>query len=595
VLAILGAIAYWAPWRGQSSASSIRFEIQPTASMTFIDGGYPMVSPNGKWVVLPATGSDGVTRMWLRALDSVEVRALVGTETGNSLPPPVFWSPDSRFIAFSATPGPFAPGQLKKLDISGGPPQTICDVAAAVPGGAWNRDGVIVFAVNNAPGLLRVSAAGGAATLITMVDTAHQETAHRFPQFLPDGRHFLYLRVSSASERMGMFSGSIDAKPEEQSLKPVLLTDRQAKYAPALAGGLGQLLFLRDTTLFAQPFDPARLELSGEPIPVADQVGSFALANAGLFSASETGVLAFRVGAGGDQRQLTWFDPQGKVLGTVGDKGADDNPAISPDGTRIAVTQLDRQRGNSNIWVLDIARGGASTKVTFSAGRNDYAVWSPDGKSIAFASNRSGHLDLYQKNSDGSGEDILLLKSDEDKTPSSWSRDGRFLLYASLDPKTREDLWALPLQGDRKPVPILRTEFMEDEARISPDGRFIAYESTESGTPEIYARPYSPEKGSEAASGGKWLISKGGGVFPSWRGDGKELFYLTTSLQQMAVDVSAEKTFRAGVPRRLFNVGLLTPGDISTDGKRFLNAVPEGASAPSPFMVVTNWPAALKK
>ena len=525
----------------------------------------------------------------------MEVRPLTGTESGNNLPPPVFWSPDSRFVAFSSTPGPFAPGQLKKLDISGGPPQTICDVPAAVPGGTWNSDGVIVFAANTSPGLFRVSAAGGTAAPITVVDPARRETAHRFPRFLPDGRHFLYLRVSNKPENLGIYAGSIDTKPEEQSLKPVLLTDRQVMYAPSLAGGSGRLIFLRDSTLFAQPFDPARLELSGEPVPVADQVGSFAAANAALFSVSETGVLAYRVGAGGDQRQLTWFDPQGKVLGVIGDRGAYNAPAISPDGTRVAVTQLDRQGGNSNIWVLDLARGGASTKVTFNAGRNDNAVWSPDGKSIAYASNRNGHLDLYQKNADGSGEDILLLKSDQDKTPSSWSRDGRFLLYSTVDPKTSDDIWVLPLQGDRKGFPILVTQFREGAAHFSPDGHWIAYVSTESGSPEVYVRPFSPEKGSEAAAGGKWLISKGGGLFLSWRVDGKELFYTSTALQEMAVALNAEKTFQAGVPRQLFNLPLLDAGDVSADGKRFLYLAPEGANAPSPFMVVTNWPATLKK
>jgi Tol biopolymer transport system component len=301
------------------------------------------------------------------------------------------------------------------------------------------------------------------------------------------------------------------------------------------------------------------------------------------------------VGAGGDQRQLTWFDSQGKVLGTVGDKGSYVNPKVSPDGNRIAVTQLDRQGGDSNIWVLDPTHGGTATKVTFGRGRNDFPVWSPDGKSIAFASNRNGHLDLYQKNADGSGEDIVLLKSDQDKAPTSWSRDGRFLLYDAVDAKTGDDIWVLPLQGERKPVPFLRTEFQELRARFSPDGRWIAYLSTESGSPEIYVRPFSPEKGSEAASGGKWMISKGNGAWVFWRGDGKELFYFSQSLQVMAVDISTEKTFRAGVPQRLFNFPLLVAGDVSADGKRFLYATPEGSNAPSPFMVVTNWQAALKK
>jgi Tol biopolymer transport system component/predicted Ser/Thr protein kinase len=597
-IAIAGSVAWWAPWRSTTAGPAIRFEIQPTEKMTFINGGYPMVSPDGKWVVIPAVGTDGVTRMWLRALDSVDVRPLAGTESGNALPPPVFWSPDSRFIAFSSTPGPFAPGQLKKLDIAGGPPQVICDVPGAVPGGTWSRDGVILIAVNRAPGLLRVSAAGGAATPMTVLNPSRQETAHRFPQFLPDGRHFLYQRVSNKSENLGIYAGSIDSKPEEQNLKPVMLSNRQGMYTASLIGGPGRLLFLRDTTLFAQPFDPGRLELSGEAVPIADQVGSFPAATAGLFSVSETGVLAYRVGSGGDQRQLNWYDIQGKPLGTIGEKGSYENPALSPDETKVAVAAFDRQSGNSNIWVVDVARGN-STKVTFNAGRNDYPVWSPDGKNIMFASNRSGHMDLYLKSADGSGEERLVLKSENDKRPTSWSRDGRFLLYMDDDPKTANDLWILPDPAsakDAKPVAYLRTEFQEIFGKFSPDGRWIAYLSLESGGPEIYVRPFLPDKIAESAAGGRWMISKGGAnSLPHWRSDGKELFYVTPTLQLMAVSISAEKTIQFEAPRLLSTVQLLSTIDVTADGKRFLIPLPEGSNAPSPFTVVTNWQAVLKK
>jgi Tol biopolymer transport system component len=592
------ALALWAPWRTGPAGQAVRFEIASTDKLTLITGAFPMVSPNGKWVVFPATGTDNVTRMWIRALDSVEVRPLAGTESANNLPPPVFWSPDSRFIAFGSTPGPFAPGQLKKLDIAGGPPQTICDVPAAVPRGAWNRDGVIVFAHNaNTSGLMRVSAAGGVATPITALDRSRQENPHRFPEFLPDGRHFLYFRRStSRPEYTGVYVGSLDAKPEEQSSKPLLLTDRQASYAPSAGGGSGYLLFLRDTTLFTQPFDPKRLELSGEPVPVADQVGSFAPANAGLFSLSETGVLAYRVGVGGSLLQLTWLDPQGKVIGAIGERGAFANPALSPDGARIAVSQLG-QNGNSNIWILDTERG-TTTRLTFNSGRDDYPVWSPDGKTVAFASNRSGYLDLYQKPADGSGDERLLLKSDEDKRPTSWSHDGRFLLYTNTNPKSQEDLWILPLEGGgAKPFAFLQTEFRERFARFSPDGRWIAYVSNESGSDEIYVRPFSPNASPDSAQGGKWMISRGGGVIPRWRSDGKKLFYLSGGgAQQMEVDVIADKAFQPGTPQRLFpTTGILTTPDGTGDGKRFLYATPEGANAQTPMTIVLNWQAGLKK
>jgi Tol biopolymer transport system component/predicted Ser/Thr protein kinase len=588
----IAALAVWAPWRSQVAAPSIRFEIPPTDAMTFITGGYPMVSPNGKWVVLPAVGKDGVTRMWLRALDSVEVRPLIGTESGNALPPPVFWSPDSRFIAFSSTPGPFAPGQLKKLDISGGPAQTICDVLAAVSGGTWGPDGTILFAANRAgTGIFRVPAAGGTAIPATVADVVRRDSAHRYPKFLPDGRHFLYLRATPEFARQGLVVGSIDLPADQQPDTILMSTDRQAFYAPPMAGVPGRLVFLRDTTLFAQPFDPTRFQLSGEPVPIADQVGSFPAANAGLFSVSDTGVLAYRVGAGGRQVQLTWFEVDGKTSGVVGDKGNYTDPTLSPDNSRVAVTQFDQTSGNSNIWVLDVMRG-TSVKVTFAAGRNAFPIWSPDSKKVAYASNRDGFLDIYARNADGSGDDTVLLKSGADKQPRAWSNDGRFILFTSFDAKTQNDIWALPLEGERKPFPVIAGPANDNAPALSPDSRWLSYTSDESGTPETFVVPFDAEKGKPASSGGKWLVSKGGGVNPVWVDH--QLFYGTLTLQQMAVDFTAETIFKAGIPRPLFQFPYLSRFSVTADGKRFLHITPELSSAQSPFIVVSNWQAGLK-
>ena len=589
-LAAIAALVYVAPWKPASEVAAIRFEIQPTADVKFIDGGFPMVSPNGKWVVFPGTSADGTTRMWLRALDSVEVRPLIGTESGNAFPPPVFWSPDSKYIAFSSTPGPFSPGQLKKLDITGGPPTAICNIAGAVPGGAWNKDGVIVFGGNAGPGLFQVPASGGDPKPLTLVDRQNKEAAHRFPQFLPDGRRFLYLRASSDLNRQGVYVGSLDAKAEEQSVTRVMATNRQAVFAPSADGGLGRLLFLRETTLFAQPFDPAEASLKDGPTPVTDQVASFAAATAGLFSVSETGVLTYRVGPGANEGQLSWFDSAGNFTGSVA-KGNYGNAELSPDETRIAVTEFDSQSGASNIWVFDLQRG-SRTKVTFNAGRNDFAVWSPNGDRIVFASNRNGFMDLYEKNADGTGEERLLLKSDDEKQPTSWSRDGRYLLYNMAGPG---DIGVLPLEGERKPFPFLHTEFPEGQAVFSPDGRWIAYTSLESGSPEAYIRPFTPEKGSESGAGGKWLVSNGGGQRPRWRGDGKELYYVSPAPQQFAVDITMGSVPRPGVPRRLFAVPLLNNYTVTADGKRFLRVSASGGASASPFRVVTNWQAGLRR
>ena len=592
VLAALAVVVMvlWAPWRGQPARQAIRFEIPSSEALSFITGGFPKVSPDGRWIVFPATDREGVTRMWLRALDSVEVRPLAGTESPNNLPPPVFWSPDSRYVAFASTPGPFAAGRLRRLDITGGSPQTICDVPSAVPGGTWNDAGVIVFSHNVSSGLMRVAATGGAPTPITTL--GQTENAHRYPQFLPDGRHVLYFRSSGDPALTGIYVASIDAAPEDQTTTPLLASDRQGAYAPGPDGGPGHVLFLRDSTLFAQPFDPDRLTLTGEPLPVADQVGSFPPANAGLFSVSDTGVLAYRVGQGGNRRQLTWLDAQGTTIEMVGEADTYQDPRVSPDGSRIAFSRLDNQRGSTNIWVLDLARG-TQTRLTFNSGADRFPIWSPDGESIAFASNREGRLDLYRKSADGAGEEVLLLKSDRDKRPTSWSPDGRFLLFDDFSPQTQGDIWILPLDGDRTPIPFLQTEFSDAWGSFSPDSRWIAHQSNESGAQEIYVRPFSPDS-ETASSGGRWLISSNGGNNPRWRADGRELYFTQGAIQQMAVEVDADTAFRVGSPRRLFDFpGLPTTPDVTADGQRFLFAMLEGANEQTPFVVVLNWQATL--
>jgi len=326
-------------------------------------------------------------------------------------------------------------------------------------------------------------------------------------------------------------------------------------------------------------------------VAIADGVDSFAATRHGLFSVSNTGTLVYRAGASA-QAALTWFDLQGNPAGTVGDPGDYEFPAISPDGSRVAVSM--GPAPSRDIWILDVKRG-TSTRFTFDPARDDNPAWSPDGKYIAFSSNRAGQMDIYIKPADGSGEEKLLLKTDEPKTVDHWTKDGRFLLFTSAGPKTGADIWALPFPGEAKPVPLLQTQFQEGLTRVSPDGRWMAYTSVESSSYEVYVRPFTPD--APAGTGAKWLVSKGGGIRPLWSPDGKQLFYSTLDGQVMAVDIDAGKGFQPGTPRRLFAAAspLTTGWDLSPDGKRFLFVAPPGAGHVIPFTVVLNWAADLKR
>jgi eukaryotic-like serine/threonine-protein kinase len=568
------------------TAHAMRFQVPVTVNLA--TGGSFALSPDGRQLAFAALGSDGVARLWIRSLNSLEARPLPGSES--PLLTPFFWSPDSRYIAFQAGE------KLKKIDVSGGAAETLCGVQSPAVGGSWSRDGVIIFG-QVAGGIMQVSENGGSASPLTTLDPSRKETTHGYPSFLPDGRHFIYFRLSEKPENSGVYSGSLDARPREQDSKLLLATAYGPAYVPSSGAGLDQLLFVRDGTLMAQPFDPRRLELSGEPVTVAEQVGSFL--TTGFFSASTNGVLAYRAGRGGGDLELTWFDRQGKVLGTAGERGAYETLALSPDGTRAAVSRVD---SSSALWLLDFSRG-TSTRFTFGLSAALLGTWSPDGNRIIFNSNESGVFDLYQKPANGVQEKELLVKSSEDKYPTSWSRDGRFLLYrTSGSLTTKHSLWVLPLEGDKKPFPFLRTEFNNDDGQFSPDGHWVAYDSDESGRSEIYVRTFSPDSTAAASdTGGKWLISIGGGNQPRWRVDGKELYYLSPDRKLMAVEITAKAEFQAGVAKLLFQAplgfGLGSEGqwDVAPDGKRFLFPSPTDQLSAAPFTVVLNWQAGLKK
>jgi len=577
-------------------AKLARFQIPLPEKTTFAISGNFALSPDGHQLAFTAIGADGVQRLWLRSFDSLEARVLSGADLGSSPTPPFFWSPDSRFIAFESH------GKLEKIDISGGPAQTLCDVRGNAVGGSWNRDGVIIFADSPGP-VMRVPADGGPASPVTAFDPSRGDIADLGPVFLSDGRHFIYIHTSTKPADVGTFIGSLDAKPEEQPVKK--LTGLFETYVPSSDPDSGYLFSLPNGSLLVQMFDNKRLEVTGEPVALDEQPSVVSI------SLSDTGVLVYRTGirVGSDptaivQGQLTWFDRQGKILGGLGDPGLYRSLAISPDGKRVAFERVDPQTGGRNIWLYEFARG-VTTRFTFDPAWDSDPVWSPDGSHIAFDALRGGPFNLYAKASDLSGEDELLFQSDNYKFPTSWSPDGRFLLYESGATVSTSHVWALPLKGgqaDRKPVALVTDNYAESSGRFSPDGHWVAYQSNESGRNEIYVMPFgiSSAAGASSAVGtpltAKWLVSKGGGISPLWRGDGKELFYLSPDGMAMAVEVSSSGGFQAGVPKPLFKIPVgLVYWDVTSDGKRFLLPAPSAATASTPFTVVQNWQAGLKK
>ncbi|MCM3872355.1 MAG: protein kinase, partial [Pyrinomonadaceae bacterium] len=571
LLGLLGTlpIAYLRRELAQTPTAA-RFLIYPPDKTSF--GGPFAVSPDGLRIVLRGT-SEGKSLLWVRDIDSLAAKPLEGTD--DAIYP--FWSPDSRFIGF------FSAGKLKKIEVPGGPALTLCD-APDGRGGTWNSGGVIVFAPSALSSLYQVSAAGGVPVPVTKIDSSSKEQAHHFPHFLPDGRHFLYAGRSGLNENSWILVGSLDSTETKRLMN---FTANAVYVAP------GYLLTMRQLTLVAQSFDPDKLELTGEPFPVAEGVDAIPGLRFGLFSISQTGVLVYRSGSGGNV-DLAWFDRAGKRLGTLGPPGAYNNPSLSPDEKRLALSLIDPPGGlNADIWLIDLA-SGARTRLTFDPGAESSPTWKPDGSAIVFHTSRDGPLNLYQKAASGAGNEEPLLRSDISKNPTDWSTDGKFILYQEQNPKTGSDLWVLPLSGDQKPFPFLQTNSAEVQGQFSPNGKWIAYTSNESGTYQIYVRSFP--------SGGQWQISNNGGGDPKWRHDGKELFYISSDRKLMAVEVKGDgATFESSVPKALFEMrirGLPGPRNyyvVSHDGQRFLVAATPEEVATQPMTVVLNWQSALKR
>jgi len=507
------------------------------------------VSPDGRMIALVLV-KDGKQQIWVRKLDSPELIPLEGTD-GATNP---FWSPDSRWIAF------FADARLKKIDRSGGPVQTLCDALAAL-GGTWNQNGEILF--GGLAALQRVSANGGAASQVHKQLTASE----KYPVFLPDGEHYL------ATRSTGIWLGSISGA----DFRRLVPDASNAQFiAPSPGDHVGAVLFSRGNILMALPFDTKRLELLGDAFPIAHEVAGDDLFR--LVGASRSGVLAYVSGQWGGW-QYVWRDRQGKKLGVYPDAGA--VAMVSPDGKRVA-----SDRGGET-WVLDFA-SGIATQLTFGVPANMNPLWSPDGRFIAYNKIDVG---MYRKLASGAGPEELLVAAKGLSVPKSWSPDGKFIVYAQVNPGAGADLMGISVNGDRKPFPIVQTDATEDQGQFSPDGHCLAYTSNESGQGEIYVIPFplSP-------AGGKWLVSRGGGVMPRWRRDGKELFYISPDSKMMAVPVSTRPVFQSGTPQALFDSEIVDTGirtgplswDLAPDGKRFLIISPSSTDTSS-LTVALNW------
>lgn len=489
----------------------------------------------------------------------------------------------------------------------GGPAQALCD-APVGRGGTWSKDGVILFAPDNGNlGLSRVSAAGGVPVPVARIQGGG---AYRWPQFLPDGQRFLYLATNGNEN--GIYMASLDTVDRRR----LVLDNSNPEYVPPSSGNsLGHVLFVRQGTLMAQPVDPQTLDPKGDLFPVAERVTPGPNIGSTLYSVSENGILILQSAGDVTDRQLRWFDRAGKEAGTVGAMARSRNSvALSPDGKRVAVERI-ADNGSSDLWIIDMEHNATETRLTFgtpsngnAAGAVADAVWSPDGSKVAFAANHGASSTIFQIASNGIGKEEVLLESDVRQAATDWSRDGRFLIFNKLDLATQDDIWALPVSGsggsqsDKNAIRLVHTALTETQGQLSPDSRWIAYTSRESGNPQVYVEPFAP--GWDTPMTGKWQISAGGGWQPRWRGDGKELFYTSADRRLMAVEVkTTAQTFNRGTPQALFPY----PGAVavdqssysyapSADGQRFLVYVtPRAQGQAPPLTVVVNWMAGVKK
>jgi Tol biopolymer transport system component len=598
VALLLAAVVVVVSFRETSTAASpVRFELQAPDGVSFNNGA--VVSPDGRMIVFEAAGPDGRAMLWVRPLDSLDARALPGTEDAAA---GAFWSPDGLHLGFGVGT---EPRRLKRIALAGGAPQTLAQLPGFYRQGAWSRDDDILYGIAGS-GLWRVRASGGTPVQVTAVDFKRGDLQHSQAIFLPDGRRFLYHR-GGGEERQGIFIGSLDAKPEEQSLERLIASPTGAVFVADENGGV--ILFRRETSLLAQRFDGTRL--TGDPVPVVEGVG--AAGSMGWFSASPSGTLVYRTGRTGEQNaDLVWFDRAGRRVGQVGPRAPYNNTLqLSPDGRYVVAVRPDAslattnkppdgrftlQIGGSRIWIAEAGRGIFGPLVSDNASQSSPVI-SADGR-VAYTSTANGAIgDLYLVSASGVGaSEPLIVESNTTKHANDFSPDGRYLMYDDHHDTQKQNLYVLPLQadasGERKPIPFLVTPADETLGHFSPDGRWVVYVSDESGRREVYVQGFAPDR-VPARAVGKWTISTAGGDKPRWSADGRELYYLSPDRKMMVVAVKSGATFEPGVARPLFDVPVLSglvPYAVAPDG-RFLLSVASDAAAvrATPLTVVLNW------